>query len=88
MKTFFNVQRVLRHCQAFCGYVAKCCTYSASARTYPLSPLLFQVHYGRFSDDVDTVFGPKYLEATPLAEVPIPGAGVTSPSAADTASCV
>jgi len=36
------------------------------------------VHYGRFSDDVDTVFGPKYLEATPLAEVPLPGAGVTT----------
>ena len=28
-----------------------------------------EVHYGRFSDDVDTVFGPKYLEATPLAPV-------------------
>jgi len=34
------------------------------------------VHYGRFADEVNAVFGPKHLEATPMQEVAPPGAGV------------
>jgi Ca2+-binding EF-hand superfamily protein len=31
------------------------------------------VHYGRFAEAIDLVFGTKHLEATPCAEVPMPG---------------
>jgi len=36
------------------------------------------VHYGRFSENIDLCFGPKHLEGTPLAEVDPPGTGVVT----------
>lgn len=35
-----------------------------------------EVRYGKFSDNIDKVFGPKHLEATPLQEVDPPGTDI------------